>query len=201
MKSRPIDCIKEVGAYIPAAVMITIFNTSIALIVLAKWHYEAKISFSQDSLSVTVISPAGKPRLSQESVETALEIFNIKVPSNTERPIFDPTLEDRGITTMKGWGTKLEVAVGPAAFESWALLGSTLAHELEVHCQQSFTLIRIKDIAGMAGTLDAERDAYQHELEHAKRFGLNPTEILNIRATMDFYYPSDSSSKSTLSAH
>ena len=90
----------------------------------------------------------------------------------------------------------MEVTVGPAAFESWGLLGSTLAHELEVHCQQNFTYIRLLDLLGLDGTLKAEREAYQHELSNAGRFHLGEVERENIKATMDFYYPVEANSNS-----
>ena len=120
-------------------------------------------------------------------------MFNIKVPANVKPPFFDPNLEDRGLTTLRGWGHKLEVSVGPAAFESWGLLGSTLAHEIEIHCNQNFTLIRAMDLVGMEGTFNAEREAYNHELKNAKRFHLSEIEQTNIKATLDFYYPSEES--------
>ena len=88
------------------------------------------------------------------------------------------------------------MTIGPAAFASWSLLGSTLAHELEVHCRQNFTLIRMQDLMGAQGTLKAERDAYAHELAHAERFNLSKIERMNIQATMDFYYPKENSTSS-----
>lgn len=137
-----------------------------------------------------VVAPPSKPPLSQESIDTAMAMYGIKVPQSAMHPILDTGIEDRGLTTMTGFGRKLEVRIGPAAFESWALLGSTLAHEIEVHCNQNFGYIRLLDFLGMSGTLNAEREAYQHEIQHARRFGLNPIEVKHIRATMDYYYPS-----------
>src|SRR5690606_25474533 len=79
--------------------------------------------------------------------------------------------------------------IGPSAFASWALLGSTLAHEIEVHCHQNFTLIRLFDIAGWEGTENAEREAYAHELAHADRFGLTSDDRYSIAQTLQYYYP------------
>ncbi len=162
---------------------------SIITLMIAKHDYDARRYLDEASLHITVLPPKTKPTLSQESVDAAMEMFNIKVPHNVQSPTFDASLEDRGLTTLRGWGHKLEVSVGPAAFESWGLLGSTLAHELEVHCRQNFTLIRALDLIGFNGTWDAEREAYHHELDNAKRFHLTESERFNIKATLDFYYP------------
>ncbi|RYZ81305.1 MAG: hypothetical protein EOP04_24245 [Proteobacteria bacterium] len=98
-------------------------------------------------------------------------------------------LEDRGLTTLNGYGKKLEVTIGPAAFTSWAVLGSTLAHEVEIHCNQNFSLIRMKDMLGLEGTNGAEREAYMHELSNSDRFKLKEADQASIRETMEYYYP------------
>ncbi|MFW7377623.1 MAG: hypothetical protein ACOH5I_02290 [Oligoflexus sp.] len=172
--------------------LFTILSTiSTVSLVLAKHAYDARQADQSELVQmVSVLPPSTRPELSQESIDVALAMFDIQIPANTLHPEFDPLLEDRGLTTMRGWGRKLEVTVGPAAFTSWGLLGSTLAHELEVHCQQNFAMIRLKDLFGMEGTSNAEREAYLHELNNADRFHLNGIERMNIQATMDFYYPS-----------
>lgn len=129
------------------------------------------------------------PPQTQESIDKAIKLFRIQVPQRANWPKLNKDMAERGMTTYYGLNKKLLVEIGPAAFESWALLGSTLGHELEVHCKQSFILINIKDRLGLDGTLDAERDAYQHELDDAERFGLSIEEQRQIKMTMDFYYP------------
>ena len=88
-------------------------------------------------------------------------------------------------------GAKSLLLNGPVAFESWALLGSTLAHEIEIHCEQSFLLIRLMDTVGFSGTLSAEREAYMHEISNRERFNLSEYEIANIRNTMNYFYPDE----------
>ena len=169
-----------------------LFVTSVIAAVVLVIHthdYEALNGVPKTNRLAIVKAPNSVPPLSQESVNKALIMFNIEVPEGVLHPIFDEELEDRGLTTLRGWGASLEVSVGPAAFSSWGLLGSTLAHELEVHCRQNFTLIRTLDLLGMKGTEAAEREAYLHELENASRFNLGEQDRLNIQATMDFYYP------------
>lgn len=174
--------------------LITSFFATLMLLA-TKHDYDARKTQERNEKMV-VITPSVGPELSQESVEMALVMFNIEVPPGAKTPTFDANLQDRGLTTLRGWGSELEVAVGPAAFESWGLLGSTLAHELEVHCKQSFALIRAMDILGMEGTQNAEREAYLHELSNARRFNLGEQEQANIKATMDFYYPESANSLS-----
>ncbi len=158
-------------------------------IFLAKKAMDQREQFAKELRSVSVVPPSTKPAMSQESIDIALALFDIKIPQTAAHPRLDSSLEDRGLTTLNGWGTKLEVTIGPAAFSSWALLGSTLAHELEVHCQQNFSVIRLKDMMGLEGTQQAEREAYLHELANSERFHLKTADQLNIKATMDYYYP------------
>lgn len=169
-------------------------------IFLAKQSMDQRELFSKELRSVTVVPPSTKPALSQESIDIAMTLFEIKVPANANAPRLDMTLEDRGLTTLNGWGSKLDVTIGPAAFTSWALLGSTLAHELEVHCRQNFAVIRMKDLMGLDGTLQAEREAYLHELANSERFHLKTADQLNIKATMDYYYPASTQADDRLSA-
>ncbi len=149
---------------------------------------QAKQNFRRSMAMVQVLPPSEVPEMSQASVELALELYGIEVPDNTNDPILDMSLEDRGSTMRSLGGDYALVKVGPAAFESWSILASTLAHEIEVHCRQSFPLIYALDVLGLEGTVIAERQAYQYELENAKRFGLNNSEALLIKNTLDFYY-------------
>ncbi len=168
---------------------LTLLFVSSACIFLARKELDHREHFAHVIRENTPQPPMSKPPMSQESVDLAMKMFAIEIPEGASYPRFDPDLEDRGLTTMNGWGKELEVTVGPAAFTSWALLGSTLAHELEVHCRQSFFLIRVKDMMGLNGTDQAEREAYLYELTNSERFHLKTADQLNIRATMDYYYP------------
>ncbi|NRA64049.1 MAG: hypothetical protein HRU19_06165 [Pseudobacteriovorax sp.] len=180
---------RKISDRIPTFLYFCLTVFSFVTLMVAKQDYDARRSMINPTESIAIQLPSTKPKLSQESVDIALAMYNIEVPSNVKKPYYDPTFEDRGLTTLRGWGKKLEVSVGPAAFESWALLGSTLAHEIEVHCKQNFTAIRIQDLVGLDGTSNAEREAYSHELSNAERFGLSDKEAASIEATMNFYYP------------
>lgn len=139
--------------------------------------------------------PKTPPRMTQDSIDFALKLYNIKIPRHVKHPTLDLSMPDRGLTVMEGLGRKLEVKVGVGAFGSWALLGSTLAHEIEVHCHQNFSWIKFRDLVGLEGTKWAEREAYTHEIDNAKRFGLDAFDVENIEQTMEFYYSEDKPSQ------
>jgi hypothetical protein len=149
----------------------------------------SEITFKETLSDIPVTPPDTVPEISQESIDLALTMFSIEVPDSANHPTLDMDLKDRGLTVRAAFADKADVTVGPAAFESWGLLGSTLAHELEIHCQQSFTAIYILDLFGFDGTEAAEREAYQHELYSAKRFHLSHLDQTTIADTMTFYYP------------
>jgi hypothetical protein len=155
----------------------------------ARQEISAKEAFDAAMRRVKVKPPAGEPEVSQASIDLALAMFGIDVPSTAQRPRLDPELRDRGLTVRAAFMDKAEVTVGPAAFASWGLLGSTLAHELEVHCRQNFLFISVMDGFGLDGTGEAERQAYIHELRNAKRFGLAGGDAELIADTMEYYYP------------
>lgn len=182
--------LSRISFYVPMIAYTFASMVATLCLFMAKHHYDARHRFETFlAAPVHVVPPSSKPVPGQESIDIALAMFNIQVPTNAKKPVYDPGIYDRGLTTLRGWSNKMEVSVGPAAFTSWSMLGSTLAHELEVHCQQNFALIRLKDLFGFEGTLHAEREAYSHELANAKRFRLDNQEFANIKATMDFYYP------------
>ena len=94
---------------------------------------------------VPVRAPARLPVPSQEDVDIAMALFSIHAPADLDWPVFDPELADRGLTTGSTLSGPKAVYVGPAAFVSWAVLGSTLAHEVEVHGRQDFLEIVLQD--------------------------------------------------------
>ncbi len=179
-----------VSAFTFRVFALSIVFASIGSIFIARQDLELREQFAKGlKQTVTVVPPSSKPPMTQESIDIAMEMFNIQVPKNADAPKLDMKLEDRGLTTLNGYGKKLEVTIGPAAFTSWAVLGSTLAHEVEIHCNQNFSLIRMKDMLGLDGTNGAEREAYLHELSNSDRFKLKEADQASIRETMDYYYP------------
>ncbi len=94
----------------------------------------------------TMISISETPALSQSSIEKAVEMYNIQLPEAVKMPLLDLALSDRGMTVRKGAMSPPKVTIGPDAFASWGLLGSTIAHEVEVHCRQNFFAIHLMDL-------------------------------------------------------
>lgn len=152
---------------------------------------EARI-FSEKSRIIAVEAPQSAPLPNQESINAALAMYGIEVPADAGLPLFDSTLRDRGMTLRGNWSGKSLVLIGPAAFDSWPLLGSTLAHELLVHCQQNFFLISLMDLLHLDGTGAAERQAYEYELAHSEQFHLSDDDRELVAATVAYYYPASS---------
>lgn len=150
-------------------------------------HTRSQTEANWASFPITV--PDSVPEPSQESVDIALKMFGIDVPASATHPTYDPLVRDRGLTIRRGWFNRATVVVGPSAFSSWSLLGSTLAHELEVHCHQNFMMISLMDKIGLEGTNTAEREAYLHELRFAQRFNMDNFDYRLISETMEYYYP------------
>ena len=152
-------------------------------------------AFNRALTEVAVEAPPSVPSMNQESIDLALVLYSITVPLSAHHQIYDPTLQDRGLTSRRAFMDKAQVSIGSAAFTSWALLGSTLAHELEIHCQQNFLTIYVMDLLGMDGTAAAERQAYMHEIDNAKRFGTSTVDAAMIADTVQFYYPERQASR------
>ena len=156
---------------------------------LARREIAAREAFEASLRRVRVLPPSAAPEVSKASIDLALTMFGITVPTSAMAPRLDEDLRDRGLTSRAAFMEQAEVTIGPAAFASWGLLGSTLAHELEVHCRQNFLFISVMDAFGLDGTGEAERQAYLHELRNARRFGLASDDADLIAETMEYYYP------------
>lgn len=163
-----------------------------AVMCLATWakkEEQVRSGLWADMQDVEVILPDNYPTLNVDSLEVAMAMFGIENPTNVLPLKVDETMYDRGLTSSVSFSNVTEVTIGYAAFENWSILGSTLAHEVEIHSQQNFFLIWAMDTLGLHGTLHAERVAYNHELNDAERFGLNSEDKTMIAETMNYYYP------------
>jgi hypothetical protein len=199
----------------PALVTSLLAVTAVWIAVLGQSELAQLRQYQNRMSQVEVLPPKSAPPQTQESIETALLMFSIDVPETVEGPFFDAQLDDRGLTTGGLLLPQKRVTIGPAAFTSWAVLGSTLAHEIEVHVEQSFLKVVAQDqlaqwyydgrrivgrwLPALApssqelfendGTWKAERDAYMYELKNARRFGLSEEEVASIWRVMDYFYP------------
>ena len=183
-----------------ARTVVALGLTSLTFLFLFNSHSEfnAEADYLIEVDKVAVIPPSSKPKPGQAAIELAMVMYGIQLPAATLKPAYDPDLVDRGLTTRGAFMEKAVVTVGKAAFSSWALLGSTLAHEIEVHCNQNFFLIFSMDMIGLDGTGTAERQAYNHELANAERFGLKNRDATLIADTVAFYYPETETSRTNI---
>jgi hypothetical protein len=125
-------------------------------------------------------------------------MYRIKRPEGRHlRIILDRKLKDRGQTRWHG--NTITVVVGPTAFSSWSVLGSTLAHEIEVHAHQNIRMIRLGEAFGLPAIRWAETNAYRYEINNARRFGLTRNEVQSIKNTLSNFLYSDQDSGESLS--
>ena len=151
-----------------------------------------RIEAMSNSVNAQILIPVVE---NNESIKLAMLSYSIKAPKGCTNPQFDPELKDRGITIKRPWNDEYIVEIGPKAFDSWAILGATLAHEVEVHCNQNFVWVNFLDFIGMDGTGFAERVAYNYEITNQDRFGLTSEDILSISITKEKHYPYPSETK------
>ena len=148
-----------------------------------------------NSVSASILSSSIEE--DDSSIELAMLAYSIKAPKGCSNPYFNPDINDRdrGVTIKRPWNDEYSVQIGPQAFANWAILGSTLAHEIEVHCNQNFAWVNFLNLLGMDGTGFAERVAYNYEIANQDRFGLSSEDILSISTIKEHYYPYPSETK------
>jgi len=173
-------------------IFVILLTTSIiGALAWAKYDITAQNNREKNSRSIIMQLIAPPPSIGQQALEVAVEAFHVRRDVDAPWPHFNQALDDRGLTEKRAFEYSKIVKIGPSAFESWSILGSTLAHELEIHCNQNFFLITLADYFGLQGTNLAEREAYLWEITQAKRFGLIKSEAFLIESTLNRYYPLD----------
>ena len=172
-------------------VLFFLFLLTLALYSLlwAKRELYQEVAMAAGMAKISVSMARSVPAVSQQSLDVAMAVFGIDVGPNTALPLLDLDLADRGLTSRGGLSSRSVITIGPPAFSSWGLLGSTLAHEVEIHGRQNFFAISFLDMIHLDGTGAAERQAYQHEISSARRFSLPIDDKQMIAETMEYYYP------------
>ncbi|BBH52089.1 hypothetical protein JCM31447_05260 [Fluviispira sanaruensis] len=152
----------------------------------------------ENLIEVPVLYPSTAPEKNNQCILLAMALFSIDKNKNSMQPVYDPSLNVRGLTSGMIFSPKKNIYIGDEAFENWGLLGSTLAHEVEIHGNQSFVeiefinflyhyvyefkynlllhLINKSDVQyknKKIGTIKAEKEAYKYELKSKNRFSLN----------------------------
>ena len=133
-----------------------------------------KRSFSSEFKSYNISKIKRRPSVSMESIHIAMHRYNIQYPSGSycEYPQISYDLGPgvRGVVRENIPMVSAGVYIGPAAFSSWAILGSTLAHEIEVHCSQDLLHISLMMMLMPHSSRNIETEAYLHELHGKNRF-------------------------------
>ncbi len=174
-----------------------LYNIFILIFASLTLFYGVKVLLNQEEELPAILQEAktipvilhGKPKFTQESIDIAVHAYNIKILPFQDWPKIDLQLNDRGLTIPGNIIYNAKVLIGPEAYSSWGILGSTLAHEMEIHCNQNVYLIVLKDLLGFNGTHDAEREAYTYEIQNQQRFNLTLHEVSEITNIMNYYYP------------
>ena len=150
-------------------------------------------------------SSMARPVRSDEAIRKAMVIYTIDSAPLMLGPVYHEDLEDRGRVTLITERQQLAVTVGPTAFANWGELGSTLAHEIEVHCHQSwFLMVELNFLGAVVnslrqkpllewesgwGSTRAERQAYTYEIDNRERFEQPTADIMSLVHIMNSYYP------------
>ena len=153
-----------------------------------KWEYDKEKAFNSKLSEVPVHMVGGYPDFVSQNVDLAYAAFNIRDSRTLKTVELSPALQARGMTMHGSYGGDADVALGLDAFSSWSLLGSTLAHEVEIHVNQNPFVVWLEDLIFGTGTIRAERAAYSHETLRASRFGLNDSTVRGIEITRDHHY-------------
>ena len=165
-------------------IILAAITCSTAIALNLKKLSKERITIDNSQLFTSIrISPSYELHPNQQNLDFAMDIFSIDKPDHVEGPILNHQIRDRGLTFGSGLGTKRRVEIGRPAFMSWGVLGSTLGHEIEIHCKQSFLIIWLSELLQLSGTVYAEREAYEYEEQMAERFGLSESEKAQIRYT------------------
>lgn len=172
------------------AFILTLAITGFGVYDAFSFDYKRQALLAEANSVSTRKPPKRAPVPSQEDIDLAMELYSIRSHKHVVGPRYNKSLHDRGTTQGTIDSPIRIVEIGPSAFSSWGMLGSTLAHEIEVHANQSFIKIAAQDAVGPgnSGTLEAETEAYNYELKCKDRFGLSKTEVWLIQETLKEYY-------------
>ncbi len=111
--------------------------------------------------------------LKEQAIDKAIDAYDIDV-SNAKFVDYDANTSGEGGANKKG-----EIRLGDDAFKSASWLGSTIGHESEIHINQQ--LQKGNWYTGPQGTALQEVQAYQYEIDNAKRFGTSRKNLKDLK--------------------
>jgi hypothetical protein len=150
---------------------------------------DAELASTSDAARARALR-ARVARLKQSAITHAIVVFDIDVGGVATGVIYSPhgAMRDReGATIVDRDGT-VRVQVGDAAFRSAGWLGSTIAHEVEVHVNRQIAKGMCYQPSDRDGTLIQEVEAYDFELVNHQRFGIDAPDLRQLRQRRNFAY-------------
>ena len=172
----------------PRHFLVLLIATLLSLLSYFKLDLYEQQVFEMELRNIPVEMVGGVPDFTSQDVDLALVAFGILDTRYDKKVGLDPTVHARGVAIHGSYGGDAEIKVGLAAFSSWGLLGSTLAHEIEIHVNQNPFVVWLEDLTMGTGTIRAERAAYNHEMLSRDRFGLADYTVSGIEMTRDEHY-------------
>ncbi len=121
----------------------------------------------------------------QDAIDEAIKVYNIDT-SKTTSVKYDSSVSGEAVTTSDG-----KVSVGDDAFRDPAWLGSSVAHETEIHVSEQAK--KGNWYNGTQGTAIQEVEAYDHEIANGERFGTSEENMKDLKKRRKKYYDSLSS--------
>lgn len=117
------------------------------------------------------------------AIHRAIFVFAIddsRVPFGVNYSPHGGMRERDGATIVDADGS-VRVLIGDPAFSSVAWLGSTIAHEVEIHVNRQLFKDVYYPASDEQGQLIQEVEAYDHEIRNRDRFGLSHDELDSVR--------------------
>jgi hypothetical protein len=129
-------------------------------------------------------------QLKEAAVQRALATYGIDTRAVTAGVHYSPqgNMRDREGATLVDRDGTLRVLVGDGAFRSAAWLGSSIAHEVEVHVNRQIAQGRYARGGDETSAAIEEIEAYDHELASDRRFGLDASERRSLAARRAAFY-------------
>ena len=131
-------------------------------------------------------------RLKQAAIDRAIAVYAIDVRAVPTGVHYSPhgRMRDRDGATLVDRDGTLRVQIGDGAFRSAGWLGSTIAHEVEVHVNRQVAKGRRPSPSDEQAAWLDEVEAYDFELASEARFGLRPEESRQVRQRRTVFYRS-----------
>jgi len=139
-------------------------------------RFDPQTSKAQRRCCVLMVCSA---RLRQSAIARAIALYRIAAPRVHARVAYSASgdMRDRDSATYVDHDGSIRVEIGEGAFASAGRLGSTIAHEVEVHLNRHLGRGVYYPPIDERTALIQELEAYDYELANRDRFGLAASEL------------------------